>query len=573
MNNNDFFTIFIFPFKYEMAVNKQLKPGEVAKKLEEKGWKVEHYSLDKIGNYNEFYYFHPNVQRAIFNKNKNENEKKCEKENKGMQFLKREDFKKLKVEYYDKDNVIQPIQPIETQVNEIDIHLFDNQIGLLTISTEKLEGDNKTDFHTFLRYNDIARRVYPPHLGDINTCGLKQDEEKKRKIKNLQFINSLACENTCKSKYETRLLPVRISLLKDGSEPISEDFKPIDLKAQKDKDIVFLSNIIKKLLDPFELQEKHGVMPDKDKIYYTPFIDDRMFIVSYYSDNEVSDKLKKRCCDGYVYETSDDWYRYIFVDGNYANIENNAMKNDLIRKHTYARWANYGSFFGMSRYSFVLLCDDSNFSRNVLKQHMKSMYYQIALIVLFQRAMLLKFAEDVDEVTRGFETGKYSIKLKVDSDRLHGDFIKFINKYWFIEVTPQEQGIEIYNQWMGLLNLEKLYNEVQREVSELAEYVENKIEAETNKNLAMITRFGFPLAILGLIFGFWAICPDKIKEAKTFIELFTNTFSLPYFQYICIVSFIVFVSIVISVMFWRRFPKLSSKVITWLKDKILKKIC
>lgn len=59
-----------------------------------------------------------------------------------------------------------------------------------------------------------------------------------------------------------------------------------------------------------------------------------------------------------------------------------------------------------------------------------------------------------------------------------------------MKLPPQEQGIEIYNQWMELLNLEKLYNELQREISELAGYVENKIEAETNNRVAMIYLYG-----------------------------------------------------------------------------------
>jgi hypothetical protein len=552
-NTNDFFTIFIFPFKYEME-GKLLGPDEVAEKLSNgntdcgKGWAVAYYALDTIDNYNEFYYFHPNVQRALFNKKGNE--KKSEKENKGMQFLKREDFKKLEVEYYDKDN---NKDTMTTKINEIDIHLFDNQIGLLTITTEKQEGDNKTDFQTFLRYNDIARRVYPPYLGDKNTCSLK---------------------------LVSKILPMKITLFKDNdsNNPIFEGFNPIDLKAEEDKDkgkdkdkaekdIIFLSKIIKELLTPFDLKDKKDMEMDKGKIYYTPFIDDRMFIVSYYSDDEVSDELKNRYCDGYVYETSKDWYRYIFVDGGDAGIANNSMKQELITKHTYTRWADYGTFYGMSRYSLVFLCNRDPYWSKKFKQDMKSMYYQMALIVLFQRAMLLKFAEDIDELTRGFETGKCSTKLKIDSDRRHGDFIRFINKYWFIEVTPQEQGIEIYNQWMGLLHLEKLYNEVQREVSELAEYVENKIEAETNKRLALITYFGFPSAILGLILGFWAIYTDKIKEAKTFIELFAKAFSVPSFQYLFIVSSIS-VFIVILVMLWRSFYKLSLKMISWFKDKI-----
>ena len=45
-----------------------------------------------------------------------------------MEFLKRTDFNKLKVEYYDKDNIIK-IKTIETQVNEIDILFLTIKLG------------------------------------------------------------------------------------------------------------------------------------------------------------------------------------------------------------------------------------------------------------------------------------------------------------------------------------------------------------------------------------------------------------------------------------------------------------
>jgi len=184
-----------------------------------------------------------------------------------------------------------------------------------------------------------------------------------------------------------------------------------------------------------------------------------MFIVSYYSDKKLSDELsRKRGCE-YIYERSNDWYRFVFVDGNFTNVQNDDLKRELIRKHTYARWAGGGSLYGMSRYSLVLLCDesdDSDDSEKMLKQHINSIYYQMAMIVLFQRAMLLKFAEDLDELIKEFKVGRLSEPLQRKAEKLHGDFIKFINKYWFIEVTPQEQGIEMYNQWLGLVGLDKL---------------------------------------------------------------------------------------------------------------------
>ncbi|MBU0566644.1 hypothetical protein KJ693_06980 [bacterium] len=180
---NDFLTIFIFPFKYERRGDKELKPDEIARILQGKnkgpkdGWAKQHFSPHNEDHYNEFHYFHPFVHNTIFNKKGNK--KKGKKGNEGMEYLTREDFKELEV-YRDETKREEP--SITTTVKSIDMHLFDNQIGLLTITTEKKE---ETDFPSFLRYNDIARRVYPPFLGKDNPG-----------------------DNTYAPKYGSKLLPI-----------------------------------------------------------------------------------------------------------------------------------------------------------------------------------------------------------------------------------------------------------------------------------------------------------------------------------------------------------------------------
>jgi len=301
-------------------------------------------------------------------------------------------------------------------------------------------------------------------------------------------------------------------------------------------------------------------------IYYTPFTDDRMFIVSYYSDADKSGKLTERCCGRYDYETSDEWYRFVFVDGDDVGIANETMKKDLIRRHTYSRWQDKdsGVLFGMSRYSFVLLCGNKWFPRIILKQHMKSMYYQIALIIIFQRAMLLRFSEEITELTERFEEENFP-DLREEASKLHGDFIRFINKYWFIDVTPQEQGIEIYSQWMSLLNIEKLFNEIQREISELTAYIDNKLEAKTNKNLAHITIIGVPFIIIGLMLNLLEIYAQELDKFKPLYtlegwkELFTK--SSPLNSFILLFPVLVIASI-LSIYVIRRIFKNKNNLIS-----------
>jgi len=596
MSENDFFTIFVFPFKYDCKERKDLTPFNAAEKLLKEpanSWVPEHFKLSNAENYNEFNYFHPFVRQVIFNRDKNS----------GMDYLKRIDYIRLEVvfckksrledavkkldektqlaffnlrtryeeffyektpeglvtriknDFYANDSVKEQlirlvidnwvIGTVTTDVKSIDLHLFDNQIGLLTITTEKKDKDkNVITFDDFLRYNDIARRVYPPYLGPKH--------------------------NTDTLKYDTNLLPISIELLKENGEGIKECFDPVKL-ATEGKDILYLSEIIQKLLLPFKLQEKDykamGEIKDHTAIYFTPFTDDRMFIVSYYADKALANKISKRCCDSYVYENSTDWYQYIFVDGNFPNIANPALMKELIRKHTYNRWVNLGSLYGICRYSLVMMGDNSEFCKNVLKQHMKSMYYQMALIVLFQRAMLLKFSDDIFHIT----SQKLNLEdLQEHTSKLHGNFIKFINKYWFIEVTPQEQGIEMYNQWIGLLNLDKLYQEVEKEISELAKHVDNKVEfeimrAETKrtKRIEMITLYGFPLAVIALIIALWqAYAPafDSFKSLYTGagIKEFINDFRLLN-SFILLVPACVIAYFVTRIFIRKKLNKISSK--------------
>ncbi|MEW6601441.1 MAG: hypothetical protein AB1499_10770 [Nitrospirota bacterium] len=456
-------------------------PEDITAKLCKEGWTVQEFTIDTVETYNDFYYFHPFVRQAIFNKAGNT----------GMEYLARNDYNYLEVEYIYDDQSRNNC--ITTEVRSIDLHLFDNQIGLLTVTTEKCIDDNETAFPDLLRYNDISRRVYPP------------------------FLNSGKI-NTDKVKCDAKLLPSRMTLFHetDNSKTINECFGHVHLDSGND--IEYLSEIVRKLLYPFKLKESNRAT--EIEIYFTPFTDDRMFVVAYYAEKKVIDDLTKRCCDSYAYEKHVDWYRYLFVDGNSPSIANPSLMKELLRKHTYNRWVNSGSLYGISRYSLVMMGDNSDFCRNVLKQHMKSMYYQMALIVLFQRAMLLKFSDDIFDITKDSDfKNKPLDELQKRASDLQGDFIKFINKYWFIEITPQEQGTEMYNQWMGLLNIDKLYQEVEKEIAELSRYVEGKIEFERNKiesarnkiesdrndRIEQVTIKAFWIAIIALIITFWQI--------------------------------------------------------------------
>jgi hypothetical protein len=255
---------------------------------------------------------------------------------------------------------------------------------------------------------------------------------------------------------------------------------------------------------------------------YDSFTDDRMFVVTFMINANIAKRLGKRMCGRYVYESDDFWYRYIFLDGGSKGVENEEMQVQLIRDHTYPRWANYGTLYGMSRYSFVALCgvDDGGKFHEILYDQMMSMYYQLALVILFQRSMLLKFSHDVRKLDLN-NPDKSFIK---NAQKLHGDFIKFTNAYLFSEVTPQEQGIELYDQWYKIQDLDKLFSEVKQEIDDVASYVRNEISHKTDVSVRDLTLILFVLTIWLVLFGDFIFDGTLLHWAKNAL-----TWNLHYF--------------------------------------------
>ncbi len=540
-----FFTIFVFPFKYEECKENtiaqprkgslqrvadvltngntdakigwaeckyeigpgaplfQIKEGEKEDELlkRRRAWEEE-----RIREYNQWLYFYPFVRKMIFRSHLSSED--------DMMFLTREDFVTLCVQFVDGDS---PPQHISVAVQSVDIHLFANQIGLLSITAES---ENQYTYDEFLRFNDLARRVYPPYLGFY------------KKDSNI----------TSAPRKGSGILPNTITLVpKPREEKEEEDHHEQKEKMRKLLQQNFdamtlphtapvLSDVLQQLLDPLRLKPWADL--DKQTTYYEPFTDDRMFVVSFCAHPTLASQLSSKCCGRYDYETSSKWYAYIFVDGNGIGVKNESMKSDLIQKHTYARWIDNKTLFGMSRYSFVALSDDG-----FLYHHMKGVYYQIALIMLFQRAMLLEFSrrvkEIVDDVPRD---GKTNWEKTVEGIKnLQLDFISFTTKYSFAEVTPQEQGIEIYTQWTKIMEVDELFNEVKIEIDQLAEHVQTRLSYQTDVTikeltlmLSVLTWWLFILTVWLVVFGDFYL-EGKLAEILGIAGKMTGDHLLPGF--------------------------------------------
>lgn len=408
---------------------------------------------------------------------------------------------------------------ISVNVTDIDLHLFDNGIGLLSMTTRQHSNEqNRLTVDQALRFNDLARRVYAPFLGH-------------------KVVDGVEHPASTDNPKNANMLPVAVRLF-NGNEKngkgFIEDFKTPKFECGDLSECIKISEIITRLLEPMVCKPYKNPAELQDVIHwFSPFTDDRMFIITAFLDNDIARvfhaQAKKRPRWIEDDTASDLWYRMIFVDGGDATIENDRMKQKILKRHTYARWLKYKTIYGLSEYSLVLSAEAGDYTIN-LKRHMHAMYYQMAVMVLMQKTMLLKFSRDIYHVVKRFD--KFDEALLEKTKELHGEFIRHINKYWFIEVTPQQQGVEMYRQWLKVMNMDNLYKEVRQEIADMSGFVKSEIEKQrrdaegrTHSNTCTLTRWGLPLLALPVL---WEAFGKSIEElVEHFVEAYCSAFLYP----------------------------------------------
>jgi len=187
------------------------------------------------------------------------------------------------------------------------------------------------------------------------------------------------------------------------------------------------------------------------------------------------------------------------------------MMRDHLAKHSYARWIEWGTLYGMSRDSMV--CMTSNFSLS--RDHMQSMYYQFSVLCLAQRASILKFSAEVTDLSKELNLlmakrqDKREIILQIQ--QLHLNYVEFIGRLYFREVSSQIQGIEMYSQLQAVMNIERDMKDLDSEIQELHNVVMlieqrdmNEKQEQLNQNqekLNKIVIYGLPFTIVFGILG------------------------------------------------------------------------
>lgn len=191
-----------------------------------------------------------------------------------------------------------------------------------------------------------------------------------------------------------------------------------------------------------------------------PILDDRMFVMSWYKCAS-RDFRNDDAYQAMLTEENNFLYRYIYIDTDSPTCQTKQMRGKLLSSSIYDRWQRLGTLYGISRYSFVMLTFPN--CQEYLLRNFETEYERIGEIVLVQRASILRLSK----VLKNSTNSKYE-----HFSRNYAEYIDFLSKYRFPEISAQEQATELYDSLCEKLRIKENADHLDNQFNEVQEYLE-----------------------------------------------------------------------------------------------------
>lgn len=356
-------------------------------------------------------------------------------------------------------------KPYSLNVDAININLYKTGVGMMSFYLRN-DDESQCDTRDILNINQYGRRILPPFWSEVNA-------EKRQELSEYLEISGL------------------------DTEISKEDFKSYTVDEPWTATSM-LDSLLKDLTDNLTL---------------TPVIDDRMFVMSLYKNDDMS-RLSLSAADAYCNPSSpfsEFWYKYLFVDTGWPTCQNDEMMRDLLRSHTYLRWQKWNSLYGVSRYSFVYLTNSG--VPSYLVDYFMTTYARMMEIALVQRASVLCFSNEVTTLTK---RGDWTLeKLSEHVDSLNEEYIRFINRMYFNELTSQDQGVELYGMIRQNLDIDSYVEELKDEIEKLHDTISFKVERSRNEKAETLNFMAAILLPVSIVTGFWSMNMSLFCNVKS----------------------------------------------------------
>ena len=457
---------FLYPFLWNS--NETSTMEEFCKKLKKGEW-TEYKSSNKREQYAVRQYFNNAARKAVGIAAGNEHHIRCFSHN------------TLKDDGYQFGiTVPQGQDPREylLNINAVRLNVYNTGVAVMIYELEYTsEGQNPDNHQAVMEINEYGRRLFPPYLPESSSdlpCA-----------KILEIIN----KNDKNIKLATDDFSSWVKDPKNNSLP--------DFIQDKEEKNDFIPEIIKKTIwnEPENNNDPQII----------PAIDDRMFVCCCVQDekwvNHFRGEDKENNANNEEFILVKDWdsakelYALLNIDAkkDKCSCQSKEDINRYLSEQLYLRWIEYGTIHAVTNHSMICLTGDPDAVKASVVDPFLTEYVEMCILTIAQRASLIAFGNRVTDCA-GTRLKKEIHKAKLLE--LQKDFSLFQAQFLLAEVTPQIQGIELYEKLQTMLFVDRLKENVRSQIQDLSAIVDTERSTALNWGALYV-------AVAALVLGAW----------------------------------------------------------------------
>lgn len=439
--------------------------------------------VDNYANYN---YFNEQAQDLIFNYKIDKDER---------------DSKVVNYKFADIDSSVNSkyiINVNEEKTYELNLdkiilkeyEIENEKIYLMMIYVTNNDYDSLSDIKNI---NQYGRRLYSPWISlDIgNGINTECPDDLKIHIRDKFIYSNDKNDGKADLNYKNEEIFKYNFDDKNKYKSYSERLNSIrqkEVNDKNDKSIIknpHKSNLIQNILN-YEKESKD------EKIEIELINPDRMY-VGFYVKNFLIGRIKKYSSEkqeyAYLYDDSlsDQLYALAYIDGGDATCQSRVMRKKLLQETIYDRWIDWETIHTVTHNGFGCIASDGAPYESVIMPFLTE-YMEMMALVLLQRNLLLEFHKEAKDLSIQFDSEEL--------ENLQKKYVKFKTQVLLFEVTPQEQGYEIYRLMQKQLYIDEEKEKLDDIMNSLYEVANVKHSIQLNITVKRLTGIAVILALL-----------------------------------------------------------------------------
>jgi hypothetical protein len=219
-----------------------------------------------------------------------------------------------------------------------------------------------------------------------------------------------------------------------------------------------------------------------------------------------------------------DWMRLCFADSpdKAPTPYNPDFLADFEEEHCYDRFYPYKGSDAATRQMFsgyaYAMVGAGWFFDNVLIEHFRRHYFQMALIANFELASLLSYSNEVSEAVCNDDPSREGGTLGNTIHAIQRRFLQFTHRFHFTGISNQVQANEMFLLWRRHLALDGITKDISDELKSAADFQFASEQAEQTKassQLNIIATIGLALGLGFALLGLSLVSFENVLAALT----------------------------------------------------------